>query len=266
MVQQIANIFDTVIWSFSNPVYNIINLAIIHYKVIAVFVVELYLTFETIFNRTAWTLFNIFNLILLCLHYGLIFIEGPTGNQVALSELRHNLAVVSAITMDEINFLIEQLGYFMRLLLTAAFIICLTIGTVLWTTIVNVLDVLSPGCQSSVEPFFGDPAKICIGFVAVCFICRFRFHCMKCFRWTCDVLHRLIVGPTELVAVPVLQIERHGDALLCVVCQERVKCVVLLPCRHLCLCEPCVQALHRLGQHYCPMCRNFVQSQVVVFT
>ena len=50
----------------------------------------------------------------------------------------------------------------------------------------------------------------------------------------------------------------------CVVCWEAVPCVVLLPCRHLVVCEECFELLHSKGSH-CPMCREPVEQHMVVF-
>ncbi|GFZ15407.1 SBP (S-ribonuclease binding protein) family protein [Actinidia rufa] len=46
----------------------------------------------------------------------------------------------------------------------------------------------------------------------------------------------------------------------CKVCRKRVASVVLLPCRHLCLCTECVP----LAQA-CPLCLTFIESSVEVF-
>ena len=50
----------------------------------------------------------------------------------------------------------------------------------------------------------------------------------------------------------------------CVVCWEVVPCVVLLPCRHLVVCEECFQLLDSKGSD-CPMCREPVEQHMVVF-
>ncbi|KAL5279096.1 RNF26 family protein [Megaselia abdita] len=49
---------------------------------------------------------------------------------------------------------------------------------------------------------------------------------------------------------------------ICVICQDQPKCVVLLPCKHLCLCKEC-------NDHYfhgfCPLCRTNIQKKLIVF-
>ncbi|KAL6076185.1 F-box only protein 42 [Balamuthia mandrillaris] len=46
----------------------------------------------------------------------------------------------------------------------------------------------------------------------------------------------------------------------CVVCTDREIKIVLLPCGHRCLCQPCGELLAR-----CPICRQTVQSKITVF-
>ena len=48
---------------------------------------------------------------------------------------------------------------------------------------------------------------------------------------------------------------------MCVVCQERTKCVLLMPCRHLCLCEVC----RGKGIEKCPLCRVDVEQMIDVY-
>jgi hypothetical protein len=52
----------------------------------------------------------------------------------------------------------------------------------------------------------------------------------------------------------------RDDAFLCVVCLERTKCILLLPCAHVCLCEACDVSLHT-----CPVCRKIVVTKHKVF-
>ncbi|RYG94958.1 hypothetical protein EON65_56680 [archaeon] len=49
---------------------------------------------------------------------------------------------------------------------------------------------------------------------------------------------------------------------LCTICMEDDRTVLLMPCRHLCLCSKCSeQSMLQL----CPICRNRIQEKVTVF-
>lgn len=51
-----------------------------------------------------------------------------------------------------------------------------------------------------------------------------------------------------------------GSGPSCKACRKRVASVVLLPCRHLCVCTDCDQVVRA-----CPICRAFRNSSVEVF-
>ncbi|KAF4655988.1 ATP-dependent RNA helicase dhx8 [Perkinsus chesapeaki] len=52
------------------------------------------------------------------------------------------------------------------------------------------------------------------------------------------------------------------DESLCVVCQSELRTVVLMPCRHMCVCTGCSE---RLGSE-CPLCRDHIKERLKVFT
>lgn len=56
----------------------------------------------------------------------------------------------------------------------------------------------------------------------------------------------------------------NGADSLCVICQERQKCVLTLPCRHVCLCTDCCRRLYGY-QRTCPICRTFIYHTVTVY-
>ena len=47
----------------------------------------------------------------------------------------------------------------------------------------------------------------------------------------------------------------------CVICLERRRRYVLMPCFHLCSCDQCTKRLNR-----CPLCRAIVQATHIVYT
>ena len=50
----------------------------------------------------------------------------------------------------------------------------------------------------------------------------------------------------------------HEEALLCVVCEDAKKSVLLLPCKHICTCQGCAGGLAA-----CPICRVPIEDRVV---
>ena len=48
------------------------------------------------------------------------------------------------------------------------------------------------------------------------------------------------------------KLEEEEEKKMCVVCQTSTKSVLLLPCRHMCLCEDCSR---RNEMNKCPLCR-----------
>ncbi|XP_050511690.1 uncharacterized protein LOC126887844 [Diabrotica virgifera virgifera] len=54
------------------------------------------------------------------------------------------------------------------------------------------------------------------------------------------------------------------DERYCVICQERSKCVLVLPCKHVCMCMECNAQL-QLYHTTCPICRNDIESTMKIF-
>ena len=63
------------------------------------------------------------------------------------------------------------------------------------------------------------------------------------------------------------ELELEKDKRLCVICQDNVKNILLMPCRHVCMCRQCLREIRqgRLGLLQCPLCRTRIESSLEVF-
>jgi hypothetical protein len=63
-----------------------------------------------------------------------------------------------------------------------------------------------------------------------------------------------------------LQEDLNHNPYLCVICWNERKNIVLLPCRHLCVCLSCSQQLWNNTQNEtCPICRKQVENRLEVY-
>ncbi len=55
----------------------------------------------------------------------------------------------------------------------------------------------------------------------------------------------------------------NNNANNCIICNQGPKQVVFLPCRHMCMCQLCSNAMPRA---ICPICRGIVSGKMNVFS
>ena len=72
---------------------------------------------------------------------------------------------------------------------------------------------------------------------------------------------------TLMCEQPSQESPRHpiADNLLCVVCMEREKNMLLLPCRHICMCKACTDKIVDGDSAQCPVCRERVVDSFEAF-
>ncbi|XP_076436649.1 uncharacterized protein LOC143276125 [Babylonia areolata] len=64
------------------------------------------------------------------------------------------------------------------------------------------------------------------------------------------------------------ELERERDKRKCVVCQDANKSVLILPCKHMCLCVRCANQIVRstlVGRRVCPLCRRRIERVMDVY-
>jgi hypothetical protein len=57
--------------------------------------------------------------------------------------------------------------------------------------------------------------------------------------------------------------EENSNLSLCCICRESVRTILILPCRHLCVCESCSECSALQGK--CPVCRGKISDTIKVF-
>lgn len=66
----------------------------------------------------------------------------------------------------------------------------------------------------------------------------------------------------EAIRLEMSKTRETKESRTCIICLENEKSVVLMPCRHMCLCETC-GAMDRITQ--CPLCRKNIIHKISVF-
>jgi hypothetical protein len=60
-------------------------------------------------------------------------------------------------------------------------------------------------------------------------------------------------------------VSSEQDVTLCIVCEDAKKVIVLLPCKHFCLCKMCASTCLFKTLHECPMCREMINDSMEVY-
>ena len=65
------------------------------------------------------------------------------------------------------------------------------------------------------------------------------------------------------VATSLIESVEEGIQKLCIICHDREKSVILMPCRHLCLCLECS---NHSAVNSCPKCRTVISTKISVYS
>ena len=63
-------------------------------------------------------------------------------------------------------------------------------------------------------------------------------------------------------------LESERDKRVCVVCVDQLKTVLILPCRHMCLCVDCAREIAEsrfIERRVCPLCREPIETVMYVY-
>jgi len=76
---------------------------------------------------------------------------------------------------------------------------------------------------------------------------------------------KIIYGSVSYVVHDIYGIDHTSTAPPdeCVICMTEMRDTVVIPCRHLCVCHQCAQALH-YQSNKCPICRGVVRSMIKI--
>lgn len=96
--------------------------------------------------------------------------------------------------------------------------------------------------------------------------CRFLLHCLSPIRnYSLNLWGSHSIQEDYAHSPPTMSSNKATDSFnFCVICQDKLKSIVLLPCRHLCLCLDCYKQLRRYRRE-CPMCRRPYDQSIQVY-
>uniref|UniRef100_A0A0N5AL85 RING-type domain-containing protein n=1 Tax=Syphacia muris TaxID=451379 RepID=A0A0N5AL85_9BILA len=79
-------------------------------------------------------------------------------------------------------------------------------------------------------------------------------------------LQRLLQETTRKRVPPVRSYNNEApECLLCCICLESLRTVLLQPCNHFCVCSLCMDRLMSTSEPRCPVCRTSVEDHTSIF-
>lgn len=63
-----------------------------------------------------------------------------------------------------------------------------------------------------------------------------------------------------------LMLKNSSSSQNCVICLQEKSCILLMPCKHLCVCKKCFDLFKKNGNYFnCPLCRTRIQNELEIF-
>lgn len=179
----------------------------------------------------------------------------------------------------------------------AIFAILMSFMSLIWDGIVDITTVIATTivyCISATVSFVKSvPLQSLCGLISIYFIITYRYHVYHSLRWIWRKCAQIVISIGQKISIGfewlknfvapignyIPKIFNSDDCEnssatgsnktidagnFCVICQDQLKTVVLLPCRHLCLCLDCYRQLRRYRRE-CPMCRRPYEHSIQVY-
>lgn len=119
------------------------------------------------------------------------------------------------------------------------------------------------------EALLGLAGLACIVYICGKYVTYIRINALKCIRSIHSWMSFKIPQPINFAAMkePLKMPKKailNADQSICVVCQAKPKNMLILPCKHLCTCEECMNQIKRYSGR-CPMCRTQMDRTILVY-